>query len=97
MATLVRRDKFEADYDQRGDVLYVVRGEPRESESERHPRGVLLRYAADDDAPSGVTVIGYRKNHWDKDIQELARIISGHVGGEAETVAVAVMEATKDA
>ncbi|HUC18685.1 MAG TPA: hypothetical protein VMA37_13465 [Acetobacteraceae bacterium] len=95
MAILIRQGEFQADYDSRGDVLYVSRGNPRASESERHDRGVLLRYAFDNGAASGVTIIGYHKNGWGGDLSELAQIVVNHLGGNRDD-ALAIMSAATE-
>jgi hypothetical protein len=81
---------FRADYDWKGDVLYVSLGDPCPSESESHDRGVLLRYSFVNDTPSGVTVVGFRKNHWDREIHKLALLIAHHTGGLATAAERAV-------
>jgi hypothetical protein len=68
-----------ADYDSNEDVLYVVVGEPRPAEGEDLSGGLVLRYALADNSPCGVTVIGYRRNHWPDKVRQLADIVAGHL------------------
>lgn len=59
------RPRVSADYDSTADVLYVALEPLRPAEGEDGSMGIVYRYAIDNDAPTGVTVIGYRANHWD--------------------------------
>jgi Protein of unknown function (DUF2283) len=67
------------DYDRHADVLYVSLGKPVPDEGEDRPRGVVLRFSTKDDHPTGVTVIGYRRNGWSNDLQALSRLIALHL------------------
>ena len=51
------------DYDPRGDVLYISVGAPRPSYCEEPETGVLFRYAFDDGAFTGVTILAF-KQRW---------------------------------
>jgi hypothetical protein len=75
-----------ADYDRGADVLYIALGLPREDEGEDRPRGIVLRYGADDDRPSGVTIIGYVGNGWSREVGRLAKIITSHLSVDSEEV-----------
>jgi hypothetical protein len=85
-----------ADYDQDADVLYVLAGQPRAAEGEDLPGGIVRRYALDDAAPCGVTVIGYHPNRWDQKPRELARIVAEHLGAGVERVRSLVAVAAAD-
>lgn len=50
-------------YDPRGDVLYISVGAPRPSYCEEPEAGVLFRYAFDDGAFTGVTILAF-KQRW---------------------------------
>ena len=78
-----------ADYDRDADVLYVFLGKPVAAESEM-VNGLLLRYAESDDSPCGVTVVGYKSNHWDAKINELAQTIASHLSVKPSEVIDAV-------
>lgn len=67
------------DYDRMADVLYVTLGRPVPDEGEDRPRGIVLRFAIKDDFPSGATVIGFRRNKWDKELLTLSEIIGSHL------------------
>jgi|SRR5271166_2404916 len=76
--------QLHADYDLGADVLYIALGRPREDEGEDMPDGIVLRYGADDNRPSGVTVIGYIKNGWSRNVGALAKIVTAHLSTERE-------------
>ena len=71
------------DYDAEADVLYLALGKPRPAEGQDGPNGLVYRYAIDDNAPCGVTIIGLRRNQWDGKPAELARLIAGHFAVDA--------------
>jgi hypothetical protein len=75
-----------ADYDQDADVLYVLVGDPRPAEGEDLSNGIVRRYALDDAAPCGVTVIGYHRNRWNRKPRELAKIVAEHLGADVDQV-----------
>jgi hypothetical protein len=85
-----------ADYDQDADVLYVLVGEPRAAEGEDLPGGIVRRYALDDAAPCGVTVIGYHRNRWNRKPRELAKIVAAHLDVDVEQVRSLVAVAAAD-
>ncbi|MBK5957930.1 hypothetical protein CCR97_06860 [Rhodoplanes elegans] len=89
-----RLDDLRAEYDARVDVLHLMRGEaPVALESDGGPRGVELVFSAAG-VPFGVTVIGYRRNGWDRTAPELADIVASHlevpVGAALRTIAAAM-------
>lgn len=69
----------QVDYDCASDVLYVSLGNPIPDEGEDRPRGIVLRFSIKDNSPSGVTVIGFRRNKWDKNILDLSELIGRHL------------------
>lgn len=94
MATLIRHGSYTVDYDRKGDVLYISHGDPRPSESESKDRGILVRYAFGEDSPSAITVIGFRKNHWDRNVKNLGGIVVSYIGGDIIEAVDAVTAAT---
>lgn len=84
------------DYDYPADVLYVSLGHPQASEGEDHPRGIVLRFAVKDNFPSGVTVVGFRSNKWNRDLINLSRLIGAHLGIDPAGVMSAIAGAVKD-
>jgi hypothetical protein len=75
----VARLPLSLDYDGEADVLYAHVGAPVPSEGEDRPRGIVLRFSMKDDAPTGVTVLAFRRNNWHKDLKKLSEIISDHL------------------
>lgn len=67
------------DYDRASDVLYVSLGRPVPDEGEDRPRGIVLRFAVEDDRPTGVTVIGFHRNGWSDELHSLSKLISRHL------------------
>jgi hypothetical protein len=57
----VATEKLDVNHDPKGDVLYVSIGTPRPSYCEEPETGVLFRYAFDDGAFTGVTVLAFRQ------------------------------------
>ena len=84
--SLAKAPRLTVDYDRRNDVLYVLDGKPRPAEGEDLPGGIVRRYALDDNSPCGVTIIGYRHNHWPKKVRELAEIIADHLPPDVDQV-----------
>lgn len=82
-----------ADYDSAMDVLYVSLDPPRPGEGEDAADGIVLRYATTDDAPCGVTVIGYRANKWQEAMSRLAEIVGAHPSIEARDAARLIEDA----
>jgi hypothetical protein len=95
VAAIARERIIEANFDRRADVLYLSLGKPRDDEGEDGPRGVILRFGADDGHPSGVTVIGYIDNGWPRDIDELAAIASVHLAVRKADVIKAIKGAAQ--
>ena len=85
-----------ADYDQDADVLYVMVGDPRPAEGEDLPGEIVRRYALDDAASCGITVIGYHRNRWDRKPRRLAKIVAEHLGADVERVRSLVVLAVAD-
>jgi hypothetical protein len=96
MATLTKykRLAIEADYDRHADVLYISLGKPRPDEGEDKPHGVVFRFSIEDGAPSGATVVGYRRNEWDKAVQNLSATIANHLSVSSEDLMTAIILAT---
>ena len=51
---------IDAAYDRHADVLYIALGRPRPDYGEEGDEGIIWRFAEADDAPCGVTVLGFR-------------------------------------
>ncbi len=86
--------KVSVDYDRDVDVLYVAIGKPCRAEGEDGPGGVVYRYAMDDNAPCGVTIVGFRRNGWPEKLGELAKLVADQLGAEKEQVETLVREST---
>ena len=71
--------KIVADYDSTADVLYLSLYPPEPGEGEDEPDGIVLRYGMTDDAPCGVTIVGYRSNNWPDATRRLAQIVGSHL------------------
>lgn len=69
----------EADYDRLADVLYLSLGPPKPDEGENTGQGVVLRFSMDDNSPSGVTVIHFKRLRWPDKIGVLSDIIAKHL------------------
>jgi|SRR5713226_6594826 len=82
------------DYGRDDDVLYITVGKPRLAEGEDGPNGIVYRYATDDNAACGVTIIGFRRNGWHENLGELARLIAGHLGRKVSRVEALVRKST---
>jgi hypothetical protein len=82
------------DYDPHVDVLRVVTGSFAQTETLGKDRGVELDFDAASDTPSGATVVGYRRNRWHADLEELATIVAAHVKRDPQTVASAILKKT---
>lgn len=82
-------------FDAESDVLYVAKGnKPVPSESDRATKGVELRYALSNGAPSGVTVIGFKHYHWNTHLSELSKLIGEHIKLPVQTIADEIERAT---
>lgn len=58
--------------------------------------GVELDYDVDDGVPSGVTVIGFRRNGWHEDLRRLSAMANDHLGVLADDVRAATEANTRD-
>lgn len=85
------RPPLTVDYDSDADVLYVSLGRPVPAEGE-YVDDIIYRYAMKDNSPSGVTVIDYRGNNWDKKVDELAKLIAKHLAISERNIAQAITE-----
>jgi hypothetical protein len=92
MAT-TRHPPLNAGYDRSVDVLHIALGTPVPAEGEGHQGGLELRYALENDAPCGATVIGFRRNSWQKKIDRLCGLIADHLRVPPEDVAIAIRKA----
>lgn len=91
-----RTPRLTVSYDRRADVLYVALGRPVPDEGEDRPKGLILRYTIDRGFPSGVTVVGYHKNHWSSDILGLSETVAHHLGLNPMGVQRDLEQALKD-
>lgn len=66
-------------YDNHADVLYVALGSPVPAETDEDDNGLLLRFAVSDGHPCGVTVLGFRKSHWDERVRQLSEAVASHL------------------
>jgi hypothetical protein len=82
-----------ADYDPLADVLHVSVDPVRPDFGEDRPRGVILRFAAKDNRPSGATVVGLAHNGWSDDVGSLGEIIAEHLGYRPGDVVASIEEA----
>lgn len=62
------------DYDDEADTLYLSLGEPRPAVGEVDDKGVILRYALDNEDHCGVTVPWFKE--WADEREDLASRIS---------------------
>lgn len=76
--------RISVDYDRERDVLYVALEPIVPAEGEDAPRGIVKRFAVADNTPVGVTVVGFRRNHWDSDVLDLADLITIHLSVSSE-------------
>jgi hypothetical protein len=81
-------------YDRHEDVLYVALGRPRPDYCEEADQGILWRFGQEDDKPSGVTVIAFRKL-WSGREAILARKIATFLRADARQVQMAVAAAVE--
>jgi hypothetical protein len=84
------------DYDRMADVLYVSLGKPVPDEGEDRPQGIVLRFAIKDNIPTGVTVIGFRRNKWDRNLLGLSEIIGTHLMIDPVGVQYALLQELKE-
>lgn len=91
-----RLPEVRANYDRTVDVLHVMRaGEPMGVEGDGLPNGVELVYSLRDGSPWGVTVLGFRRNGWDRNSDELASIAAKHLGLPRSVARKAISQAVR--
>lgn len=66
-------------YDDDADVLYLALGKPVPALADEDDNGLLLRFALSDGHPCGVTVLGFRKSHWDERVRQLSEAVASHL------------------
>lgn len=93
MEAVMNHSALEVDLHRAADVLYLAVGRPRDDVGEDRADGIVLRFDAETDEPSGVTVIGYQAFGWPERIDELARIIGDHIGVSRRAVIAAIKSA----
>jgi hypothetical protein len=69
---------IDVDFDEDADVLYITFGPVKPGYGDRGEEDVVLRFA-DDDSPTGVTVIGYYATGWPLKKERLAEITARHL------------------
>jgi Protein of unknown function (DUF2283) len=80
---------IDAAYDRHADVLYIALGRPRPDYGEEGEEGIIRRLAEADEAPCGVTVLGFR-DLWTGREGHLAGRIGAFLRIDAARVAQAV-------
>lgn len=86
------------DYDRHSDILYIALEPIVPAEGEDFPRGIVKRFSMEDDTPVGVTVNGFKRNSWDRDVRRLAAIVAAHLWqspSEAESLCRQIQEAVR--
>jgi hypothetical protein len=92
-----KEPKLSAAYDSDADVLYVVLGEPVAAEGTLVD-GVIYRYASGHkDRPCGATVIGYREDHWESKLSDLAQLIGRHLRVHPEDITRVIRTGVREA
>jgi hypothetical protein len=81
------------DFDRDADVLYIALGSPQPAESEERDKGIVLRYSVKNDAPCGVTVVGFRDHGWARRRNDLVALVAEHLGVPPEVVSDALSQA----
>jgi uncharacterized protein YuzE len=79
MAKVDLKPSLQVRYDKHGDVLYLAIGKPVPATTDEDDEGLAFRYALDDGRPCGVTIIGYKSEHWNQKILALSYKISGRL------------------
>jgi hypothetical protein len=69
-----------ANYDVATDVLRLIVGKPQHVDADRRDGGLNLEFSQETNEPCSVTVIGYRHNLWNERMNELASVVSKHLG-----------------
>jgi hypothetical protein len=90
METLSMEPQVHVDYDPKADVLYLNWGVSQFDFGEDAHRGVLLRFAEEDESPTGVTVVGFVRNRWNVAMDELAQLMSAHLKTDPQTIFQAI-------
>jgi hypothetical protein len=85
-----------AGYDRVADVLYVTLGSAIPDVGEDAPRGIILRYSMANDQPTGATVVGLFHNHWDREIDGLAKRLGDHLKASPSDIGEAIRSAVKE-
>jgi len=83
-------------YDPGPDVLYVERGVQIPSNKQDRLRGIALWFAKSNDEPSGLTVTGFARNGWHRELPALSQIVGLHLAVDPMEVTFAIQRATKD-
>jgi len=86
--------QLSVEYDRNADVLYIAIGKPRSAEGEDGPGGVIYRYAIDDNAACGVTIVGFRRNGWHENATRLAALIANHLNAKAGQIETMICRST---
>lgn len=81
-------------YDRPVDVLVVMLGKLGPSEGEGHPRGIELDYSLSNGEPCAVKVIGFHRNCWSRNIENLALLIATHLSVDPVDITSAIERAT---
>lgn len=71
--------RIDLSYDENADVLYVVLGMPVPAQTDEDDSGLLLRFAQSDGHPCGVTVLDFRRSHWNDRVGELSEAVASHL------------------
>ena len=83
------------DFDAQSDVLYISLGQPVPSDSDSQERGIQYRFAWSDNAPSGVTIMGFKFYGWNNRLSELAEIVGDHIKLSPRIVEPEIVKAVK--
>jgi uncharacterized protein YuzE len=77
-----------SDYDSDADVLYIYLDQPVPAVGELDDENeLILRFAADDDRPCGVTVLSYSKDRTEEERVRLSRRVAEFLSvGESEAL-----------
>ena len=86
----VSSPKISVSYDRNSDVLYIALGKAVPAKTRHDDRGLAFRFAVEDGHPCGVTIMGYKADHWIDNIRDLANIIGGKLHIQNATVLTAL-------
>ena len=89
----VAESRLVIDYDRDADVLYVNYGPSVPGYGDAGEDDMIFRYSEADDAPIGVTIIGFASVGWPSRRRRLYYIISKHLHLNETTVASAFSSA----